>query len=214
MTAGMRECSRSTIGLVARFPIGVPDPSADAARLHLPTAPGQRSPSRVCRLASVRGVLKARYNLLGEGGRHPPTRRLLDRQLIGPRRRSWTKPCPAMITLALRSCSSPRIARSRALRRPTDRTGGYLLKESTQIAGDHGQRSPGQPPTPPRAGDGPACPTRRARSSHRERADASVKSSPCSARSPYRAASPPTAGSRSSPNPTASIDRPLGRARG
>jgi len=30
-----------------------------------------------------------------------------------------------MITLALRSCLSPRIARSRALRRPTDRTGGY-----------------------------------------------------------------------------------------
>jgi hypothetical protein len=48
-TAGTRECSQSTSGLVARFPIGVPDPSADAARLHLPTAPGQRSPSRVCR---------------------------------------------------------------------------------------------------------------------------------------------------------------------
>jgi hypothetical protein len=30
-----------------------------------------------------------------------------------------------MITLALRSCLSPRIARSRALRRPTARTGGY-----------------------------------------------------------------------------------------
>src|SRR5512133_4000750 len=78
-----------TAGLVARFPIGVPDPSADAARLHLPTAPGQRSPSRVCRVAPVRGVLKARYtsgsdceDLLGDGGRHPPTRRLLDRQLI------------------------------------------------------------------------------------------------------------------------------------
>ena len=97
-------------------------------------------------LRQVRGVLKARYtsgsdceDLLGEGGRHPPTRRLLDRQLIVASPEVLDEAVSGDNHPALRSCLRPRIARSRALRRPTDRTRGYLLKESTEIAGDHGQ---------------------------------------------------------------------------
>ena len=55
---------------------------------------------------------------LVERDRHPPGDRLLDRQLIGPRRRFWTKAWPAITVLALRSWLSPRIGRNLALRRP------------------------------------------------------------------------------------------------
>ncbi len=51
----------------------------------------------------------------------PPGRRVAGTSTANsrwPRRRFWTKACPATITLALRSCSSPRIGRSRAFSLP------------------------------------------------------------------------------------------------
>ena len=53
-----------------------------------------------------------------ERDRHALVHRLLDRELVCPRRRFCTKPCPAITTLALRSCLRPRIAPSRAFSRP------------------------------------------------------------------------------------------------
>ncbi len=53
--------------------------------------------------------------------RQPPGRRVAGTSTANsrwPRRRFWTKACPATITLALRSCSSPRIGRSRAFSLP------------------------------------------------------------------------------------------------
>jgi hypothetical protein len=59
-----------------------------------------------------------RHGELIERDGQPPVRRLLSGQLVVSRRTFRTKAWPPMITLALRSCLSPRIGRSRAFSRP------------------------------------------------------------------------------------------------
>ena len=80
---------------------------------------------RRCRVVPAQGKLKSR-RLLGsdrqdqfvERDRHPPAHWLLSASSSWPRRTLCTKAYPAMITLALRSCLSPRIGRSLAFSLP------------------------------------------------------------------------------------------------
>jgi hypothetical protein len=59
-----------------------------------------------------------RQGKLVERDRQAPSHRLLDRELVLASSQMLPKPCPASTILALRSCLSSRIGRSRAFSLP------------------------------------------------------------------------------------------------
>jgi hypothetical protein len=87
-----------------------------------------------CCVAPTQGRLKANlgWDRIAKTGSSNAT---ATRRLVGsstassqcPRRRFCTKPCPAMITLELRSCLSPRIGRSLAFSLPWSHSTPRLL---------------------------------------------------------------------------------------
>jgi hypothetical protein len=71
------------------------------------------------RVSDHEGQLGERVGEAGNWGHVGP-------ELVEARRRFWTKACPATMTLAVRSRFSPRMGRSRALRRPWSVSMGLL----------------------------------------------------------------------------------------
>jgi hypothetical protein len=106
-----------------------------------------------CCVAPTQGRLKA--NLLGQIAKTSSSKATATRRLVGsstassscPRRRFCTKACPAMTTLALRSCLSPRIGRGRVFSLPWSPSTRLLAYRSLrcQDAGSSSSSTPGTP---------------------------------------------------------------------
>jgi hypothetical protein len=94
-------------------------------------------------------IRPGRYHITRASSANASARRAVGRTSVPrskkPRRRFWTKACPATITLAVRSRFSPRIGRRRALRRPWSVSSGLFAWTcvSWKAAGSSSSRTRG-----------------------------------------------------------------------